>query len=83
MTISQHTCKGLLRFILPKDTVTVDMDIMTLKGVYIFRQDKHSNEKNFIPWREEHKLPSSFLKRLKETQGKPTMDYLESAVDQN
>ena len=82
MTISQHLCKGLLRFILPKDTVTVDMEDMTLKGVYIVSQDKHSNEKTFIPWSEEHKPPSSFLKRLKETQGKPSRDYLESAVDQ-
>ena len=83
MTVSQHTCEGLLRFILPEDTVAVDMDIMTLKGVYIFRQDKHSNEKTFIPWSKDHKPLSSFLKRLKETQGKPSRDYLESAVDQN
>ena len=83
MTVSQHTCKGLLRFILPKDAVTVDMEVMTLKGVYIFRQDKHSNEKTFIPWTEDHKHPSSFLKRLKETQGKPSRDFLESVMDQN
>ena len=44
MTISQHICKGLLRIILPEDAVTVDMEVMTLKGIYIFRQDKHSNE---------------------------------------
>ena len=25
----QHSCKGLLRFILPDDTVTVDMEVMT------------------------------------------------------
>ena len=83
MTISQHICKGLLRFILPEDTVTVDMEVMTLKGIYIFRQDKHSNEKTYIPWSEDHKPPSSFLKRLKETQGKPSRDFLESVMDQN
>ena len=83
MTISQHTCKGLLRFMLPEDTATVDMEVMTLKGVYTFRQDKHSNEKTFIPWSKDHKPPSSFLKRLKETQGKPSRDFLESVMNQN
>ena len=66
MTITQHICEGLLRFILPEDTVTVHVEVMTLKGLYIFRQDKHSNEKTFIPWSEDHKPPSSFLKRLRE-----------------
>ena len=83
MTISQHICKGFLKYILPEDTVTVDMEVMTLKGIYIFGQDKHSNEKTFNPWSEDHKLPSSFLKRLKETQGKPSRDFLESVMDQN
>ena len=83
MTVSKHLCEGLLRLILPQDTVTVDMEVMTLKGIYIFRQDKHSNEKTFIPWCEDCKPPSSFLMRLKETQGKPSRDFLQSVVDQN
>ena len=83
MTVSQHTCKGLLWFTLPKDTVTADMEVMTLKGTSIFRQDKHSNEKTFIPWNEDNKPPSSFLKRLKETQDKPSRDFLESVMGWN
>ena len=35
----QHNCEGLLKFILTDDTVTVDMEVMTLTGVHIFRQD--------------------------------------------
>ena len=38
MTVIQHTCEGFLRFILPEDTVTVDMEVMTLRGIHIFRQ---------------------------------------------
>ena len=83
MTISQHLCEGPLRIILPENTVTVDMEVMTLKGIYIFKQDKHSNEKTFNPWGEDHKPPPSFLKRLKKTQGKLSRDFLESVVDQN
>ena len=39
--------------------------------------------KTFISWSEDHKPPSSFLKRLKETQGKPSRDFLESVMNQN
>ena len=83
ITITQHICEGLLRFILPEDTLTVYMEVMTLKGLYIFRQDKHSNYKTFIPWSKNHKPPSSFLKRLRETQDKPSRDFLQSVVDKN
>ena len=43
MMVFQHSCEGLLRFILPDNTVTIDMEVMTLKGVHSFRQDKYSN----------------------------------------
>ena len=76
VTVVQHSCEGFLRFILPEDTVTVDMEVMTLKGIHIFRQDKHSNKKMFIPWSEHNKPPSSFLKRLWETQDKPSKECL-------
>ena len=67
--------KGLLRFIIPDDTVTIDMEIMTLKGVHIFQQDKNSSEKTFIPWSEDNKPSSSFLKRVRETQTKVTKTF--------
>ena len=81
MTVVQHSSEGFLRFILPEDTVTVDMEVMTLKGIHIFRQDKHSNENMFVSWSEHNKPPSSFLKRLRETQDKPSKEFLESVVD--
>ena len=49
MMAIEHSCEGLLRFILLDDTVSVDMEVMTLKVVYIFKQDKCSSEKSFIP----------------------------------
>ena len=83
MTVVHHTCEGFLRFVLPDDTVTVDMEVMTLKGIHIFWQDKNSNEKTFIPWCEHNKPPSSFLKRLRKSQDKPTKEFLESMLDRN
>ena len=83
MTVIQHVCEGFLRFIISKDTVTVDMEVMTLKGIHIFRQDKNSNEKTSITWSEDNTPPSSFLKRLKETQSKQSAEFLESFLARN
>ena len=63
MMIIQHSCEGLLRFIVPDDTVTIAMEIMTLKDINSFKQDKNSSEKTFIPWTKANKPPSSFLKK--------------------
>ena len=60
MMVIQHGWEGLLRFIIPDNTVTINMEVMTLKGVHIFRQDKNSSEKNFIPWSKDNIPPSSF-----------------------
>ena len=67
MMAAQHSCDGLLRFILPDDTVTVDMEVMTLLGVHIFNQDKHTSERSFIPWSEENTPPPAFQKRVRKT----------------
>ena len=83
MTVIQHMCKGFLKFVLPTDTVAVDMEVMTLKGIHKFQQDKQSNEKTFIPWSEHNKPPSSFLKRLRDIQGTPSKEFLETLVDRN
>ena len=81
MMVIQDGCEGLIRFIVPDDTVTIDMEIMTLKGIHIFKQDKNCNEKTFIPWSKDNKPPSSFLKGPRETQ-KKTSEFLETILDQ-
>ena len=83
MTVIHHQCKGFLKFVIPEDTMTIDMEVMTLKCIHIFRQDRHSNEKTFIPWSDNNKLPSSFFKRLRDTQGTPSKEFLEMLVDRN
>ena len=83
MTVIHHPCKGFLRFVLPEDTMTVDMEVMTLKDIHMFQQDKYSNEKIFIPWSEHNKPPLSFLKRLRDTQGTLSKEFLETLVDRN
>ena len=41
------------------------MEVMTLKGVHIFKQDKHSSEKSFITWSEGNTPPSAVLEESK------------------
>ena len=33
---AQHNCEGLLKFILPDDTVTVGMEVIILTGIHIY-----------------------------------------------
>ena len=80
---AQHNCEGLLKFILSDETVTVDMEVMTLTGVHIFRKDKHSSEKSFIPWSKENTPPPAFLKRVRKTQAKKSKEFLESIFNQD
>ena len=63
----QHTCKGLLKFVLPKDMANVDLKVMTLTGVNIYKKDKNNLEKQFFPWREENMPPLECLGKVKET----------------
>ena len=64
MTVTQHICEGLLRFILAEDSVTVDVEVMTLKGLYILRQDKHSNKKTLFLGAGTISLPPHSLRGL-------------------
>ena len=83
MMVVQHGCEEHLRFILMYDTVTIDMEVITLNGVHIFKQDKHPSDKSFIPWSEDNTPPPAFLKRVKETQTKNSKEFLEAILDQD
>ena len=72
---AQHTCKGLLKFILPDDTVTVDLEVMTLSGVHVYRKDRNGVQKRFFPWSEENTSPQEFLRKVRETQGQRRKEF--------
>ena len=71
---AQNICEGILKFILPEDTVIVDLEVMTLIGVLVYQKDKNCVGKKFFPWSEENIPPQEFLKKVKETQGQRTKD---------
>ena len=41
----QHSCDGLLKFVLSNDMLTVDQEVMTLTGVHTYKKDKNNIEK--------------------------------------
>ena len=43
--------------------VTVDLEVMSLTGVHIYKKDKNIIEKQFYPWSEENVPPPEFLKK--------------------
>ena len=47
MIAAQHNCEELLKFILLDDTVMVNLEVMTLTGIHIYRKDRNCNEKSF------------------------------------
>ena len=57
----QHSCDGLLKFILPKDMVTVDLEVMTLTGAHIYKQHKN-NKKMILPLEQKIYLLQNFGK---------------------
>ena len=63
--------------------VTVDTEAMTLTGVHIYRTDRNSSEKRFLSSSKENTPPPEFLKRVKETQGERSKEFLESILDQD
>ena len=42
---AQHTCEGLLKFILSNDTIAVDLEVMSLTGVHVYKKEKNEIEK--------------------------------------
>ena len=46
--------------------VTVDLEVMTLTGVYIYKKDKNNVEKHFFPWSEEKMHPPEFLRKVRD-----------------
>ena len=38
----QHSCDRLLKYVLPKDMVTVDLEVMTLTWVQTYKKDKNN-----------------------------------------
>ena len=75
MIAAQHNCRVHLKFILPDDMVTVDLEVITLTGADVYRKDRNCSEKRFLPWSKENTPPPEFLKKVKETKGERSKEF--------
>ena len=65
------------------DSVTVDIDIKTLKGQYTYSLNNNYTDLSFTPWSEDHEPSESFQKIVRETQIEPNSYYLETLMRQS
>ena len=72
-----------LTLTLPADSVTVDIDIKTLKGQYTYSLNNNYTDLSFTPWSEDHEASESFQKNVRETQIEPNSYYLETIMRQS
>ena len=72
-----------LMLTLPADSVTVDIDVKTLKGQYTYSLNNNNMDLSFTPWSEDYEPSESFQKIVREMQIEPNSYYLETIKRQS
>ena len=72
-----------LTLTLPADSVTVAIDVKTLRGQYTFCLNNNYTDLSFNPWSKDHEPSESFQKIVRETQIEPNSHYLETVMRQS
>ena len=81
MSITQNFRQ--LTLTLPADMVTVNLDVKTLKGQYMYSLNNNYTDLSFNPWSEDHEPSKTFLKIVREMQIEPNSYYLEMVMNQS
>ena len=79
MSITQNFRQ--LTLTLPADSVTVDIDVKTLKGQYTYSLNNNYIDLSFTPWSKDHEPSETFLKIVRETQIETNSFYLEMVLN--
>ena len=81
MSITQNFRQ--LTLTLPADSVTINIDVKTLKGQYTYLLNNNYTDLAFTPWSEDHEPSETFLRIVNETQIIPNSYYLEMVMNQS
>ena len=65
------------------DSVTVSMDVKTLKGQYTYSLNNNYTDLSFTPWSEDYEPSETFLKIVREMPIEPNSYYLEMVMNQS
>ena len=68
---------------LPVNMVTINLEVKTLKGQYMFAQNNNYNEMSFKPWSEDLQPSETFMRIVREKQIEPNRYYLENVMNQS
>ena len=72
-----------LTLTLPADTVTVNLDVKTLKGQYTYSLTNNYTDLSFNLWSEDLQRSETFLRIVREMQIEPNLYYLEAIMNQS
>ena len=62
--------------------MTADLEVMTLTGVPVYKEDKNNLEKRIFPWGKDNIPPPEVLRKVKETQKHRTSEFLSTLLNQ-
>ena len=68
---------------LPADSVTVSIDVKTLKGQYTYSLNNNYTDLSFTPWSGDHEPSETFMRIVREMQIMPNSYYLEMMMNQS
>ena len=68
---------------LPAETVTVNLDVKTLKGQYTYSLTNNYTDLSFNPWSEDLQPSETFLRVVREIQIEPNSYYIETIMNQS
>ena len=72
-----------LTLTLPADTVTISVEVKSLKGQYKYSQKNNYTDLSFNPWSEDPQPPETFMRIVREMQIEPNSYYIETIMNQN
>ena len=72
----------MLTLTLPANTVTISVEVKSLKGHYMYPQNNNYTDLSFLPWSEDFQPSETFMRIVREMQIEPNSYYLETIMNQ-
>ena len=72
----------MLTLTLPADTVTISVEVKSLKGHYTYSQNNNYTDLSFNPWSEDFQPSETFMRIVREMQIEPNRYYQETIMYQ-
>ena len=71
-----------LTLTIPANTVTISVEVKSLKGHYMYSQNNNYTYLSFNPWSEDLQPSETFMRMVREMQIEPSLFYLDTIMNQ-